>query len=197
MKIFTNISLFSTKINRKMVKWGLCVLLMISFFLGGCWPGADRIGEYEYDVSEKGELWSGYAKGQCFVLRHDIFLEKIDISQNRMYAAVPPTELTCGNYMLLYSAPVSIEVYHKEPDKWPEIVGILKAGTRIQCDKLLKSGTLMWPGSYVLLATIKNGPFTGKSVDISDISFAKRINNQWLNAPNFNMIQNIECKPEI
>ena len=147
------------------------------------------VGAYEKDVSKKKEVWIGYAKGETYMLRHDIFLEKIDISKNRMYAAVPPRELTYGQCMLLYSAPVSVEKYYTEPDKWPEIMGILKAGTTIQLDKVLKHGALLWGSSYTTFAVIKDGPFTGISVDIADISFPKKVNDDFFDVPNSNLLQ--------
>ena len=147
------------------------------------------VGAYEKDVSKKKEVWGGYAKGETYMLRYDIFLEKIDISKNRMYAAVPPRELTYGQCMLLYSAPASVEEYHTESDEWPDITGILKAGTIIQLDKVLKHGALLWGSSYTTFAVIKDGPFAGISVDISDISCPQQVNGDFFDLPNCNLLQ--------
>ena len=155
-----------------LVFWGLLILPLL---LCGCWPGADLIGAYEKDISDRKELWGGYAQGQRYILLHDIFLQKDQPetykSDNRMYAGVPPRVLTRNVNSLVYGPPNSIEVYMGSPEQWPSIIGILEAGTEIECTKIIGWGTLMWPMSHTVYAIVKNGQHAGKSIDIQDLSF--------------------------
>ncbi len=171
MEIFS-VLLFSSIRTKKMVKMIFCGLFIIPLFLCGCWPGADLIGEYEKDISHKKELWGGYARGQRYILLHDIFLQKEELGfKYRIYAGVPPRELVGNNCPLDYSAPNMIEVYLHSPEQWPLMIGIIKAGTEIECTKILGWGTLMWPMSHTVYATVKDGTYTGKLIDICDLSF--------------------------
>lgn len=154
--------------NKKIVS---LAILMVPLLLCGCWPGADLIGAYEKDVSNRQDLWGGYTKGQRYILLHDVFLRKEDLGfKYRIYAGVPLQELVRGNCFLLYCAPETIEAYAESPDRWPLIIGIIKSGTEIECTKVLGWGTLMWPMSHAVYATIIDGPYAGKLIDISDLS---------------------------
>jgi hypothetical protein len=160
----------------KMLKFMTYCLLVLLCFLCGCWPGADLIGSYERDVSNKKALWGGYAKGQKYLFLYDVFLQKDPPktyeSKIRMYAGVPPRELTWDNRSpKSYSAPPSTEAYMESPEQWPLIIGIMKAGTQIECTKVLGWGTLMWPMSHAVYATIQDGPYAGIPIDIHDLSY--------------------------
>ncbi|AQT67130.1 hypothetical protein STSP2_00271 [Anaerohalosphaera lusitana] len=145
----------------------------------GCWPGADLIGTYEKDISGKQAFWGGYSEGQTYVLLHDIFLKRDPPetynSKIRMYAGVPPRELTYCVRGLIYSSPDSIEQYRDAPEEWPQIKGIIKAGTKLECTKIIGWGTLMWPMSHTIYATVKDGDYTGKLIDIKDLSLRSRV----------------------
>lgn len=176
----------------KMLKFMTCCLLVVLFFLCGCWPGADLIGEYEKDVSNRSQLWGGYAKDERYILRHDIFLRKKDLGfKYRIYAGVPPRELTWDNRSpKRYGAPPSTEAYMESPEQWPLIIGIVKAGTQIECTKVLGWGTLMWPMSHAVYATIQDGPYAGIPIDIHDLSYVYNDGkDNFVPYPNYTLLQ--------
>ncbi len=183
MEILSISCLFSIRTKRKLFKMIFYSILTIPPFICGCWPGADLIGAYEKDVSNRKELWGGYAKGQQYILLTDIFLQKEESElgfKYRLYAGVPPRELmksTCTP--LCYSAPSTIETYRESPEQWPLIIGIMKAGTEIECTKIIGSGTLMWSMSYDVYATVKDGAYAGVSIDIHDLSFISWVKSGW------------------
>jgi hypothetical protein len=169
--------------------------LLSLIFCHGCYPMVffQDIGAYEKDVSKKKEVWGGYAKGAIYTLRQDMFLIRIDKSENRMYAVVPSRQLKNQHCIRgYYSSPASIEAYHADPQQWPEIEGILKAGTTIQLDKILKHGAWLWGSSYTTFAVIMDDPFSGISVDISDISYPRKNNDEYFDFPNFNLLQPVD-----
>ncbi|MCD6175071.1 MAG: hypothetical protein J7K65_04795, partial [Planctomycetes bacterium] len=59
------------------------------------------------------------------------------------------------------------------------IIGIIKAGTEIECMKVLAWGTLMWPRSHSVYAIIKDGAYAGKLIDIQDLSFILWVKSGW------------------
>ena len=195
MKILSIFYLFSLT-KRKTLKLSLYSIILVPFFLCGCWPGADLIGEYEKDISNRQDLWGGYAKGEKYVLLHDIFLEEEEFpTKMRKYAASVPRNLTEGNYFLHYGGPGTIQEYLEEKEQWPQIIGIIKAGTQIKCTKVLGWGTLTWPMSHDVYATILDGPYAGKSINITDLSFTSWIESgnkkNYVSYPNYSLLKKV------
>jgi len=191
--------MFLNRLNGKcQLKLCLYSILFVLLFFGGCFPGADLIGEYEKDISNRQELWGGYAKGEKYVLLYDIFLEEEEFpTKMRKYAGVPPRELTQGVYSLVYGPPDSIRVYLESPEQWPEIIGIIKAGTKIECTKIIGWGSFTWPMSRGVYATILDGPFAGKSINTEDLSITSWIKSgkgeDYVYYPNYGLLKRISA----
>lgn len=181
-----------------MIKFKLAILsVFIVPFFSGCFPGADLIGEYEKDVSNRPQLWGGYSKGERYVLLHDIFLEEEEFPMKmRKYAAAVPKNLTGGNYFLHYGGPDTIQEFLEKKEQWPEIIGIIKAGTQIECTKVLGWGTLTWPMSHGVYATILDGPYAGKLIAITDLSYIDNPTNDkdlFVPYPNYSLLKKVSA----
>ena len=167
----------------------LGILLMGCLFLSGFLPGP-LIADTE-DVSSEKQLWNDYRYHGIYKLKNDVFWRiREDVPTPNKSVLVPPKEKTKGIHNLLYSAPQSISDYQKNQDKWPDIRGIVAAGTRIQCTKLLKYNPLGHESSLYIYAKILDGPYSGKEVEISDLSLTifDHKSDLYLLSPNFNLL---------
>lgn len=162
-------------------------------------PGViESVGRDAKDVSNKQELWGGYTKGERYVLLHDVFLQEEEFpTKLRKYAgpyvAVAPDELVRDNFIRLYSVPDSMREYFNEREQWPEVIGIIEAGTQIECTKLVGYGSLTVPMTHYIFGTILDGPFRSTFVDIHDISYwrSKSKDDPIVPYPNYNLIQRV------
>ncbi len=129
--------------------------------------GLDMLLAHNKDVTQKEDYWGGYEFGQRHELLMDVFIEQVKDWSDRS-VLTPPSQLPqCAG---LYSAPNSITEYQEKPGDWPEVVGIVSAGTQLKCKMLRKHGTLMWGSSITIFAEILDGPYKSQIVDIDDLS---------------------------
>lgn len=165
------------------------ILLMGCLFFFGCIPGPLIV--HIEDVSNEKRLWNDYQHHGIYKLTVDVFWRiREDVPTPNKSVLVPPKEETRGIYNLLYSAPQSISDYQKNQDKWSDVRGIVGAGTRIQCTRLLKYIPLGYESSLYVYAQILDGPYSGKEAEISDLSLTifDRKSDLYLLAPNFNLL---------
>ena len=152
----------------------ICFGLLAAFltFLSGCVPGA--LVSWSNDVSEQKKLWGGYSRDAIYKLKADMFIRnRKDIPTPAESVLVAPAKNTKGLCYLHYSVPSSLSDYRNNIDAWPDIVGVVNAGTRIQCTKLIKYTPLGFGSSLYIKAVILDGPFAGKEVEITDLSTIK------------------------
>jgi len=139
------------------------------FALSGCFGGLvlGYATLHDKDVSHKESLWGGYEPGATYEVLMDVFLEKKQGGTTKP-VLTPPGEV----YQVagLYNAPDSVPAYNSNSDAWPEVVGIVEAGTRICTAEVRKRGALLWGSWVYVLAEILDGPNKGRIVDITDLS---------------------------
>lgn len=146
------------------------IVIVLGFNLTGCAPGPLLTTKHEID--ETSALWGGYSKGSLYSLKHDVF-----IRDNSKYTSdqliknakilVPPKRLNQGG---LYSSAKSIVAFEANPEKYPEIIGIVEKGTIIKCTKIIEYIPLGYRNSLYIYATIQDGLFKSYLVEISDLS---------------------------
>lgn len=119
------------------------------------------------DVTTKEQYWGKYKYGQEFEIKTDVFIKQVDDWSERL-VLTPEGQLP--QQAGLYSAPNSVAEYHRNPDGWKNIVGVLNSGTQIKCKMIRKHGTTLWGSSITTFAEIMDGPHKGKIVDIDDMS---------------------------
>ncbi len=165
------------------------ILLVGCLFFFGCLPGP-LIVDTE-DVSSEKQLWNDYRYHGIYKLKVDVFWRiREDVPTPNKSVLVPPREKTKGIYNLLYSAPQSISDYQKDQVKWPDVRGVVAADTRIQCTRLIKYNPVGYESSLYIYARILDGPYSGKEVEISDLSLTTLDpkSDLYLLSPNFNLL---------
>jgi len=155
----------------------------------GCVPGPLLFGEE--DVSHKTKLWYGYKYKGIYELKTDMFIRQRDTNLPNKLVLVPPRAKTKKIYTLHYSAPESIEIYNNSKKQWPDIKGIVTAGTEIQCNKLIMYNAAGYGSSLYIFARILDGPFSGLEVEISDLSLVgpEDESGVYLNFPNVKLLE--------
>jgi len=163
----------------------ICFLVFIIF---GCVPGPLLVGTV--NVSNKEELWFGYSRNGIYKLKVDVFLRVRDTDLPSKIVLVAPRDKTKGLFTLHYSAPWSVSDYNDNRDRWPGIKGIVTAGVRIQCNKLIKYNTTGYGNSLYIFARILDGPHKGTEVEISDLSIVgpEHKSGVFLITPNLNLL---------
>ncbi len=170
-------------------------LLVVVTLVSGCYPGPIAI--FTNDVSKNQELWGGYSFKTTYSLKHDVFIADIKsepyLSLKESKILVPPRELTKGISGLYYPAPPSIQEYHKLYNNWPDIEGVVKAGTQIQCIKLIKYTPIGYSNSLYMYAEILNGPYGGVIAEINDLSVMgeRSKSGELLSIPNPNLLEEL------
>ena len=169
-------------------------LYVFCCFFIGCAP-YQPILSYSSDVSKNQKLWHGYGYGQIYELKHDMFLES---DQQHILIIAAPHELTKGVCTLVYNVPPTIEEYNKLYNNWPEVISIVKKGTRIQCVRLQKGSAVILfdiVSVFYIYAKILDGTFAGHEVEISDLSLVECVDGEFLHKPNPNLIHLLDNNP--
>lgn len=147
--------------------------IILTSIISGCFPGP--LITWTKDVSQNKDLWGGYKYNGLYTLKVDAFLRiRKEIYTPNKNILVPPRVATKGIYNLHYSAPESVDSYKGNVKKWPDVAGIVKAGTTIKCVKLIKYNPLGYGSSLYLEAEILYGPFAGQLAEITDLSLSKK-----------------------
>jgi len=126
------------------------------------------------DVSENNALWGGYQYNGVYKLKMDMFLmDNGEYPTLNKEVIVAPRAATRGVYDLFNTPPQSIAEYRKNKGIWKSVKAIVRKGTRVKCNRLLKYIALGFGGSLHVHAIIMEGPFRGKEVEIGDLSLSK------------------------
>lgn len=162
---------------------GLCIWISSLFFdkFHILWPGGINLIN---DVTRDASAWFSYKHRDIYEIHRDIFLIRVETGLDlKRFALTPDSALR--QVAGLYIAPRSINGYEKDPEGSKvrtyrgrryevDVVGIVRAGTMVQCDQLLRhTAYTLWYKKqidYTVYGTILNGQFAGTLVDIDDIS---------------------------
>ncbi len=171
-----------TEIRQVILK--VLFIIALSLFSSGCaW--------YSVNIPEKDKLWGGYQYGQEYIVKRDLFLIRPHpLLMPTKIALVPDNSYKGRQLGRFYAAPNSIEAYEKDPDTGARhkedgfemkvhVIGVVKAGTILKVNEIKK--TKAWTFYYgktidlTPYAKILNGPYEGKTVDITDLSIYYRV----------------------
>ena len=143
---------------------GLGVFVMI---FCGCYNAAK-------DAPSSSDLWGGYASGNEYELLSDCFMASVsDGLDGRRLALLPPGEIWDPSQ--IHSSPKSISSWQQSPtNEYTDILGVVTSGTVVRCSRLrVNTGWHWWCGSYrtaTVYASVMNGEYSGKEVDMTDMS---------------------------
>jgi hypothetical protein len=123
------------------------------------------------DVSNRDDLWGGFNRDGVYALKVDVFMA--DHKHYSFGPALAPgegviTEQPGGQW----AGPTTAEEYRMEPEKWPEVMALVDAGTRLRCVQLKRCTYLYQDNeiSYVIFAEILDGSHAGQTVEITELT---------------------------
>lgn len=141
------------------------------------------------DVSEEKKFWGGYTQMETYLLKNDVFLRKVDLDLPKKEILIAPREKTKDIYTLHFSSPHSIADYKKNKEDWVDIDGIVISGTRLQISSFIKYNPFGYSDALYIYADILDGPFSGKEVEISQLSLPDgKIGGMYLLKPNQDLL---------
>jgi len=117
------------------------------------------------DLSRAERAATDYVPGAVYVLQHDRYLE---------YQGSPPgvgrPAIVASSVIYFRDGPSSIGEYRAEPARWPRILGVLPAGTRLRFARIERHGYPMLEDWYEACAVVEDGEFRGREVELVRIS---------------------------
>lgn len=136
---------------------GAHVAFVLACLLGGCTSSAD--------LSRAEALQTDYVPGATYRLLQDRLLEE-------QGTGLGPGRLAVVRMSIAYAPKhdVTVAAYRAAPRRWPHVLGVLEAGTRIRLVSVERRRYPMLDDWYEVTATIASGAFAGRKVDISRIS---------------------------
>jgi hypothetical protein len=117
------------------------------------------------DLSRAEQEATDYVPGTVYVLLHDRYLE---------YQSWPPgvgRPVIVANSLLYFrDGPSSVEEFRAEPSRWPRILGVLPAGTRLRFERIERHSYPMLESWYEACGVVEDGEFRGREVELMWIS---------------------------
>jgi hypothetical protein len=152
-----------------MEKFARSWVVLAAVLIAGCAPLllVGLASSRHKNVSGDAALWGGYRPNAVYVITHDVFLEKRQ-DWAKLPILVAPGELSPVGQME-WDAPENIKEYANSPEQWPEVVGVISSGTRLQVQDVWKWQS-PWASWLWVSAEILDGPYASQVVDIMDLS---------------------------
>jgi len=147
---------------------GIAVVCLLGTLPGCVVPALVIVSRHDTNVSRKEQSWGGFKRGQVYETRMDVFLERRQFWGKGPVLA-PPNRFPDPLGKMEFEAPPSAGAYHESPERWPMVIGIIKAGTRLRCTEIHKYDTLFQAGVLYPRAEILDGAYAGKMVNIFDL----------------------------
>ena len=162
---------------RRRIRWS-CVLSLVLIALGfsqsGCihpTVGASVITYGNRSVAQKPELWGGYKPDEVYALLSDVFLMPHNgLPSGLAMVLSGETSKALANTGTYQTGPPSVRAYLADPAKWPNVVGVVVAGTRLKIVDIRKAGDFLRGQSLHIRAQILDGPFAERIADLCDLS---------------------------
>jgi len=152
-------------------------LFLLMSLLGACMS-------VEEDITHNHAYHTNYVAGRTYRTKQPAFVQVLD--QQRVLRAggsgdarVPPT----------------VESYWRTGrEAWPEIVGILEAGTKLRIDRIIRTYNGEVGNTFYVFAKVMDGPNRGLEVDLSMISLEYRQKDPVADVPvsDPNMVEEVE-----
>jgi hypothetical protein len=195
--IFFNMCAIRRPFNTRTICFVVIKLILFAelFLLTGC-PNLQTAGPYEKDVSRNPEAWGGFGRVFTYETQEPLYLRGKSGFKSSWIAVVqlyhkPDYGL---EFEILDEYP-SLEQYNKNPHNWPDILGVLDAGTQVQCTKIIERGALLWEGYLYYYATIKSGNYQGMEVDINDLCLNYDCTRRLITLkPNPKILKQVPCR---
>lgn len=164
-------------------KHGIIVCLTAQMMLASCKYGS---GTEVTDVSAEPRYQGDFVPGTEFQIMNDLLLYA---NRDSTFTSLVPGETTFWEDAngTKTEAPL-IDMYRKDPKRWPHIAGLLAGGAKVRVDKLVRYTTTTF-SRLSIYATVLDGEHAGKTVDldraatpsgngtsrVADESFLKRL----------------------
>ncbi len=135
------------------------------------------------DVTDSHELIaSGWIKGAIYEAKQPVFLLYDRVNKRHLIARSNANHVSArSSYQCwtFFELPRSLQQYESNPGKWPEIVGLLPAGTKLRFDSAYNHGRLDWSlYDLDMRASIEDG--SGLFVNLACVSIPSRNGRQWV-----------------
>ncbi len=120
------------------------------------------------DVSANRECWGGYEIGSLYRLKVDVFIANVRFYSNGIALATGTEFKRSGQW----GGPTTTQEYKSAPQNWPDMMGVVDAGTLLRVAKIKHRRYLMGDDGdcYYVFASIVNGLWKGKTVEITELS---------------------------
>ena len=178
-------------LRNRLLLLGLFNVIIVVLLLG-CSGELLKMGAYKKDHSDNNNLWGEFERDQQYALIEDVLLKKGDAIV-AAYSIVPPREFTPSDFGLAHKAPQTIQNYREEKAKgqWHDYQGVLTAGTKIKCTKIIEHGSWSVEGFIKLYAEIVDGPFQGITAEINDMTVRQKSESEnfWYFTPNDKLLK--------
>ena len=121
--------------------------------------------------------------GATYILQQDVFIADLRYYSHGPGLA-PGTEFPVDKRDPMWGGPTTAEAYRADPQKWPEMMGLVETGTRVRCTKLRRNvAVFLDVEQHVFFGEILDGPWKGTTVDLTELSVYVKP-GQWLLEPN-------------
>ena len=125
------------KINVKILSVGIVISVIVFWLFSPFRIGIGFFATYKKDVSKNEKVWGGYKLEAVYEVVGPIFIRNYSFHGGKKVVLIPPRGEIKDLGLMLYEAPPSIELYKNNKKRWPQIIGVIDKGTKI--DKLVKS----------------------------------------------------------
>ncbi len=143
--------------------------------LTGCVSGR---GEYNKDVSRADVGWAGFERSKIYESKVSLFLGDGEDGLGPQLKIEKGTHIEAYRYYTPFG-PTTAADYKTDPGKWPDVIGILEAGTRIRATELREPGEKLGllrvlyvgaPRYRYVRGIILDGPYAGTTADMRAVS---------------------------
>lgn len=135
--------------------------------------------------------WAGYVHGAVYQLQTDVFLADLKYYSHGL-ALAPGPDVRPRKRDPHWGGPATVREYRANPESWPGMQGIVDAGTRLRTTRLRKKVYAMGDvEAFVLYAEIMDGPYAGRTVEITELSLHTD-RGKWPLKPNPSLLQLVE-----
>lgn len=122
------------------------------------------------NVTKKPEHWGGFEPGQLLALKRDVFIADLP-NYSFGLALAPGKEFGLGGKGY-WAGETTVSEYKANPEKWPDMKGIVDKGTRLECLNLYTYKYFFGDKrEYLIKAQILEGPWKDKVVEICELSW--------------------------
>ena len=113
------------------------------------------------DVSFNQQYRTDYVSGQVYALKRAVLLER---------SSATSPECCLKNPRQIYPLMDSITEWQRHPSRWPRVLGVMEAGTRIRIVKIVREDYVALDTRCIVQAEVLDGRFRGRLVSLNWVS---------------------------